>query len=72
MAEKMYRILRIIEYSGTRAWVEACVEQRSVKGTHRINAECVIREAIIGEVVHELDLGEIAANLEEKEKLNVP
>ncbi len=54
------RVLRVLEYEGTREAVELAIAQRSVKGERRISQmgsiqqeeryDYVIREAIIGEV----------------------
>ena len=47
------RVLRILEYEGPRSWIEASLSSRSVKGELFVRttpeANCIIREAIIGE-----------------------
>jgi hypothetical protein len=43
------RILRIIEYEGSRKWVDLQIASRHMKGTWSCD-NGVIREAIIGEV----------------------
>lgn len=56
MSDK-YRILRIIEYTGEREWVDEQINKRLVKGTYHIpNGRGVIREAIIGETAEVVDL----------------
>lgn len=56
------RVLRVLEYEGSRKWVEECINLRTVKGEMCIiagtNAGAVIREAIIGEVPVVLDAQE--------------
>lgn len=52
MAAQLYRILRVLEYTGTREQIDRAIEMRQVKGTSPTNwnkGELVIREAIIGE-----------------------
>ena len=43
------RVIRVLEYEGTREWVEACLTQREVKGRKDCAIGCVIREAIVGD-----------------------
>jgi hypothetical protein len=50
MEEGKYRVLRIIEYSGTREWVDKQIANRSVKGTRVVVNGGTLREAIIGDV----------------------
>lgn len=45
----MKRILRVIEYTGTDAFLQACIERRQVKGTMTM-PEGTIREAIVGDL----------------------
>jgi hypothetical protein len=52
MHKPRYRMLRVIEYVGPREWIDKQVELRGVKGSKVVGVEkdCVIREAIIGDV----------------------
>lgn len=43
------RVVRLIEYIGTREWVEHSLNNRGVKGTRIVTGGCMIREAILGE-----------------------
>ena len=43
------RVIRVLEYEGPREWVEACILQRTVKGTKDLGNGCIIREAMVGE-----------------------
>ena len=43
------RVIRVLEYEGPRDWVEACLDQREVKGRKDCKIDCVIREAIVGD-----------------------
>lgn len=42
------RVLRIIEYEGSRAWVEEVVS-RSIHGAHIVRPGCRIRATTLGE-----------------------
>lgn len=46
----LYRMLRVLEYTGTRAWIENCIKTRGVKGYIGF-ANASIKEAIIGETL---------------------
>jgi hypothetical protein len=43
------RILRVLEYVGPAEWIDHCISNRQVKGTHTLSSNCFIREAILGE-----------------------
>lgn len=47
------RVLRVLEYVGTRKFVEASLAQRAVKGVTMYGlqqgVQCAIREAIVGQ-----------------------
>ncbi len=53
------RVLRLLEYVGTRAWVEKSLELRTVKGTYRItegpHKGSFIQEGILGEFAEVLE-----------------
>lgn len=54
---KQVRVLRLLEYIGTAEQVIEAMEQRGVKGTHRIPGRgLVIREAILGETPEILNM----------------
>ena len=53
----MKRILRVIEYTGTDEFLNACIEKRQVKGTMTVPNGC-IREAILGDVPEILTWGD--------------
>lgn len=44
-----YRLLRVIEYTGTAEQLVNFINQRAVKGTYKLANGAVIREAILGE-----------------------
>jgi hypothetical protein len=51
--EPLYRVLRVLEYTGTREAVDKALEQRQVKGTAPIgwnSGALRIREAVLGDV----------------------
>lgn len=53
--EDEVRVIRVLEYTGGREWVESTLERRHVKGTWTC-ANGMIREAVVGdfpEVVNE-------------------
>jgi hypothetical protein len=43
------RVIRVLEYVGTRRFVESSLEERGVKGTKLFGGDCFIREAFLGE-----------------------
>ena len=45
----MKRILRVIEYTGTDAFLTACIERRFVKGTKEFGTG-TIREGVLGDM----------------------
>jgi len=45
----MRRVLRVIEYTGPEEWLMETMARRGIKGTHIIERNKVIREAIVGE-----------------------
>lgn len=47
--EKQHRVLRVLEYTGPKEWVEMCMERRHVKGTHHFGRGKVIREGVVGD-----------------------
>lgn len=61
MAEDRVRVLRVLEYVGSRSFVDRCLELRTVKGRYypsRINIDLhdsdYIQEAILGETAEVL------------------
>lgn len=69
MEEGKYRVLRIIEYSGTREWVDRQIAQRSVKGTRVVANGGTLREAIIGDVPELLGHSENFEGIHEDENV---
>ena len=61
------RVLRVLEYIGTDAWVTEQLERRSIKGimtgVHRRLNEGVIREAILGPTMELLTASEVVNRL---------
>lgn len=54
---KRYRLLRVLEYVGTREWIEDAIRQRGVKGSVPRNwgrMDGTIREALVGDVIEEV------------------
>ena len=47
---KRYRILRILEYYGTREKIDQAIAKRGVKGSFIVSDEFMISEAFIGEI----------------------
>lgn len=50
MNQPIVRVLRVLEYEGPADQVFKTLEKNAVKGTHVVNNQFVIREAIIGDV----------------------
>ena len=56
--QKTYRMLRVLEYTGSLEFINKAMEQRGVKGTRLIstgNPPAVIREAILGDTAELID-----------------
>lgn len=49
MTEDRVRVLRVLEYEGTREWLEFTLSNNAIKGTKIFDNGCTIREASIGE-----------------------
>lgn len=60
------RVLRVLEYTGTREWVEKTLQARRVKGQVRFGGVGTIREALVGEFPEPL---ESSLDLEENQHL---
>ena len=45
------RVLRVLEYSGTREFVERCLEKRAIKEAYIVSDGNTIREAFLGGVL---------------------
>lgn len=56
---EIVRVLRVLEYTGTREWVELAIKIRAVKGEMAIRSNPrfrgVIREAVLGETIEVID-----------------
>lgn len=61
------RVLRVLEYVGSREWVEECIQQRYVKGERYTIRKGVIREAILGETLEIVDRLDVPTESEEGE-----
>ena len=57
--EKCVRMLRVIEYVGTPAFINDCINQRGLKGTKIIPGKGFMREAIVGETLEILTKSEV-------------
>lgn len=56
MADSAYRLLRILEYTGSREFIDDAMERRGVKGTKRVpSLGGVIREALLGDTPELID-----------------
>lgn len=56
VVQPIVRVLRVIEYIGTRDWVDKQIENRSLKGSSSrfLKGDGTITEAIIGETAEVL------------------
>ncbi len=43
------RVIRVLEYEGTRDWVEKTLAADAIKGTRNFGNGCVLREATVGD-----------------------
>ena len=48
-SSKKYRILRVIEYEGSRDFIDRCIQDRSLKGEKTLR-DGSMRESILGDV----------------------
>jgi hypothetical protein len=47
--QERIRVLRMLEYEGSRSFVETALSKRSIKGEYRLCTDDVIRDTILGE-----------------------
>lgn len=65
---KIVRRLRVLEMVGTEEFVNACIERRTVKGSH-VTPNGSIREAILGdtnEILTDAEIEAVVAKRHEK------
>lgn len=43
------RLIRVLVYEGDPEWIEWCIKNRGVKGSHQVQKDCIIKEAIVGD-----------------------
>jgi hypothetical protein len=63
MAEDIVRVLRVIEYVGSREWIAYCMQSRNLKGTKRTD-KGYMSEAIIGDWPEIIQKGDDDASIE--------
>lgn len=71
--QKTYRMLRVLEYTGSLNFINAAMEKRGVKGTQSFfgNPLGTIREAILGDTVELIeDYGKDYEQVTGEEKSN--
>lgn len=53
-SQDFVRVVRILEYSGPRQWVEKTMERNAVKGTRHFGRGQIIREGVLGDYPEQL------------------
>lgn len=48
------RLIRVLVYEGPSKWIQACIENRGVKGSYRTPQGGVIKEAIVGDFLEDV------------------
>ena len=61
--EDIIRVIRILEYTGPRSWVEKTIAGNIIKGSQKFGGDKIIREAILGDFP---EIVEVAGEMDEQ------